>query len=203
MFKSVSHINTLFDEACVQFQSKNYFNEMYKSFVTKRFSYENAPRALAPMYDEDLCGQRTDSETGWDEMINRGFTVIETNCIEELTAYIEHTEKVKSDLQSLLQKAEKVDTNLYSSGSEKNFSYALKEAKEVFENNNSSLEKLQKSYSNLSQAMKNLTFGTHEDEQRGNLNITPLKLFFAVFFGLIILTAEVYVYKKQKEKFKK
>ena len=37
IFTSVSHIETLKDEPLVQYQSKNYFNEMFKSFVTKRF----------------------------------------------------------------------------------------------------------------------------------------------------------------------
>ena len=94
IFTSVSHIETLKDEVLVQYQSKNYFNEMFKGFVTKRFSAEGYPRAIAPMYNADLCGQRTDSDTGWNEMINRGFSVIETNCIEELENYISRTEEV-------------------------------------------------------------------------------------------------------------
>ena len=200
IFTSVSHIEILKDEILVQYQSKNYFNEMFKSFVTKRFSSEGYPRAIAPMYNRDLCGQRTDSDTGWNEMINRGFSVIETNCIEELENYISRTEKVRSDLEVLCEKADKVDKNLYSTGSEKNFSKALDEAKNVLsKERNPSLEALQSVYSLLSETMKNLTFGTHEDDQRGNLNITAGKTAAAVIFGLIILSGEIYVYRKQKK----
>lgn len=203
IFASVSHIETLRDEILVQYQSKNYFNEMYKSFVTKRFSEGENPRAIAPMYHADLCGQRSDSDTGWNEMINRGFSVIETNCIEELEVYIRRTEAVRENLIVLCKKAEKVDKSLYSTGSEKNFSKALDEAKEVLLNGNASLETLQNSYSLLSETMKNLTFGTHEDDQRGNLNITVGKVLAAIFFGGLILLGEVYVYKKQKRKIEK
>lgn len=202
IFFALSHISNLKDESVVQYQSKNYFNEMYKSLVTRNFSNENNPRALSPMYHADLCGQRTDCDTGWNEMINRGFSVIETNCIEELVYYIERTEKVRDALQKLCEKGEKVDISLYSSASEKNFSKAFVEAKEILKNPNTSLEKLQGSYSLLSQTMKNLTFGTHEDDQRGNLNVTPLKVFFVIVFGSLILLGEIYVYKKQKRKLK-
>lgn len=200
IFTSVSHIETLKDEVLVQYQSKNYFNEMFKGFVTKRFSAEGYPRAIAPMYNADLCGQRTDSDTGWNEMINRGFSVIETNCIEELENYISRTEEVKTKLGALLKKAENVNILLYSTGSEKNFSKAFAGAKEIYADNNASLESLQQGYSLLSETMKNLTFGTHEDDQKGSLNITAGKVIAAVVFGSLILAGEIYVYKKQKRK---
>lgn len=203
IFTSVSHVETLRNEHLVQYQSKNYFNEMYKGFVTKRFLKDGYPRAVVPMYNADLCGQRTDSDTGWNEMINRGFSVIETNCIEELENYISRTRKVREELSELLTKAQNVDIHLYSTGSEKNFSKALAEAWEVYSDNNASLETLQSSYSLLSETMKNLTFGTHEDEQRGNLNITAGKVAATVFFGSLILAGEIYVYKKQKRKISK
>lgn len=200
IFTSVSHIETLKDEILVQYQSKNYFNEMFKSFVTKRFSKEGYPRAISPMYNTDLCGQRTDSDTGWNEMINRGFSVIETNCIEELENYISRIDEVKENLASLLEKAENVNILLYSSGSEKNFSKAFSDARAVYADNNASLENLQSSYSLLAEAMKNLTFGTHEDDQRGNLNVTAGKVIATLVFGSLILAGEIYVYKKQKRK---
>lgn len=192
-----SHLTTLSEsgQPAVQYQSKNYFNEMYQNFTSKRYSSAENARAVAPMYDKDLCGQREDNETGWDEMINRGFSVIETNCIEGLENYISESEKCLNDLEALIEKGERVDKSLYSTVSANNFSDALKNAKQASENKNTSLGVLRESYSKLAETMKNLTFGGFEDTQRGNLNVTAGKVAAVIIFGSLLLAGEIYVCK--------
>lgn len=187
-------------QAAVQFQSKNYFNVCYGSFTADKFSSGNNPRAVAPMFNKDLCGQREDNVSGWNELISKGFSVVETNCIEELEAYISQCESGLLKLSQLIETAKTVNTGLYSSGSEEAFTDALKKAEKVFENKNSSLGEIQQANSLLIETMKNLTFGEHKDDQRGTLNITAGKIAAVVVFGGLILAGEIYVYKKQKSK---
>ena len=69
VFNAISHLKLLSEEGegLTQYQSKNYFNVMYQSFTSKRFSLYGNARAAAPAYDPDLCGQREDSIIGWDD----------------------------------------------------------------------------------------------------------------------------------------
>lgn len=201
VMNAISHLNKLSSasQSIVQYESKNYFNEMYKNFTAKRFSAEGKARALAPMYDKDLCGQREDNVSGWDEMIKRGFSVIETNNIEGLVKYIDECEEEKAVLEALEEKAGKVDISLYSSGSARNFTDAVTLCENVLSDGNASLGEIQDAKSQLVQSMKMLTFGEVEDTQRGNLNVTPVKVICTVVFGGLILAGEIYVVKKQKK----
>ena len=201
VMNAISHLNKLSSasQSIVQYESKNYFNEMYKNFTAKRFSAKGKARALAPMYDKDLCGQRDDNVSGWDEMIKRGFSVIETNNIEGLVKYIDECEEEKAALEALEEKAGKVDISLYSSGSARNFTDAVTLCENVLSDGNASLGEIQVAKSQLVQSMKMLTFGEVEDTQRGNLNVTPVKVICTVVFGGLILAGEIYVVKKQKK----
>lgn len=75
IFNAYSHLNRLSaaSQPVVQFESKNYFNVCFDGPFTKKYSSENNARALAAMYDPDLCGQREDSAVYWDEMIKGAF----------------------------------------------------------------------------------------------------------------------------------
>lgn len=184
----------------VQYQSKNYFCVMYDNFTAKKYSADQNARALAPMYEKDLCGQRNDNAVGWDEMVERGFSVIETNCIEELESYIKDTNETHQKLFDLTERAKSISLDRYSSGSCDNFKYALNKAEEILENKNASLGQLQQCFSALLQSINNLTFGEHNDTQRGNLNVTAGKVIATVVFGSLLLAGEIYVYKMRKSK---
>lgn len=201
VFNETSHFNTVskLGMPFVQYQSKNYFNVMYGEFVYKRFFYENAPKVIAPMYDADLCGQRGDSEGYWSELIDKGFSVIETNNISSLVSYIDSTEKEKEELSSLIAKAEKIDLSPYSGVCKENLNAALTRAKETV-STISSEDRVQQSRSALILAMNELNIKEGEDSQKGALNITAGKIIAAVAVGLFILAGEVYVHKMQKEK---
>lgn len=202
VWKVQGHLSTLSkaSQPIVQFQSKNYFNVMYDNFTAKKYSSGDNARALAPMYDKDLCGQRNDNAVGWDEMVERGFSVIETNCIEELKNYIDETNKAYQKLSHLKERAESISLDKYSSGSSDNFKYALSKSEQTLENKNASLGQLQQCFSALLQSINNLTFGEHNDTQRGNLNVTAGKVVATVFFGSLLLAGEIYVHKMRKSR---
>ena len=201
IFNAISHLEKLSEagEKLVQYQSKNYFNVMYGSLTANRFSKGDNAGAIAPMYEKDLCGQRNDNIVGWDEMLDRGFSVIETNLIEELLDYQAQNEKSFESLSGLIEDAEKIDLQPYSSVSVKNFKKALESAKLICENKNSSLGAKQEAYSDLFGAMDRFGLKSENDVQKGSLNVTPGKIAAVVIFGALILAAQVYVYKMKKK----
>lgn len=200
VFNAVSHFNRLSGsgQPLVQYQSKNYFNVSFNSSVTRLFSGKKGTRAMAPMYSPDLCGQREDNCVGWDEMIERGFSAIETNCIESLVNYIENREKARDSLASLAERAKKTDTALFSSVSAKNLRAALTKAQAVMNDKRSSLGEAQKAFSLLNESMKKLTFQASSDVQKGSLNVTAGKIIAAVVVGAALLAGEIYVHKMHK-----
>ena len=202
VFNAISHLNLLSreGEGLTQYQSKNFFNVMYQSIVSSRYSLYGNARAAAPAYDPDLCGQREDSIVGWDDLISRGFSVIETNCIEELTAYIKQCESCSVQLEKLNEKAGAVDRSAFSSVSAKNLETAIANAESCVLNRNTSLSSLQNSLSSLDKALNSLSYKTEDDTQKGSLNVTSGKIAATVIFGLLILAAQIYVHKMQKKK---
>lgn len=204
IFNAVSHFGILSESEMpfIQFQSKNYFNIMYGNFFCKRFYGENAPRAIAATYDPDFSGQRSDSEEGWNELLELGYSVIETNNIVSLVSYIDRAEKMKSALASLTEKAEKIDISGTSQVLSENFTDALELCKDVL-SGVGSLDESESAYSALLLSMNELNISEADDTQKGQLNITFGKIIAALLVGAVIVAAQIYVHKMQEEKRRK
>lgn len=204
IWNAISHIENL-SEVCsiVQYQSKNYFNVMYGSWVGDRFSAEGKARALAPTYDYELCGQREDNASGWNELVSKGFSVIETNNIASLVEYAERDDELNESLRKLTEKAEKTDLSAYSDVSADNLQKALKRANEELQSNVSSVGELESANSQLLLAMNRLNLSDGVESQKGALNITAGKIIATVLVGAAILAGQIYVHKMQKDKGRK
>ncbi len=202
VFTALNHLKTLSGNGVdfVQYQSKNYFNEMFGSLVSKELFSENSTKAVAAAYNPDLCGQRSDSEDGWNDLIKRGFSVIETNNISAFKAYTKANEQSRLELSELYAKAETIDAEQYNTVSKENLLSAIKTAEMLSERNFASSDELQSACSKLILSMENLAFKTGEDTQKGALNITAGKVIAAVLVGFAILAAQIYTYKMQKGK---
>lgn len=201
IFSAISNFNKMSqgNAPFIQYQSKNYFNVVYGEFFCKRFAGEGAPKAIAPMYDLDLSGQRTDSSEGWNEVIEAGYSVIETNNLVSLVSYIDRHEKSGRALAVLAEKACYIPTEAYSQVQRENLTDALDYAVESLDNI-SSLDEYESAHSALILAMNELSISQEDDTQKGQLNITAGKIIAAVLVGSLILAAQIFVYKMQKEK---
>lgn len=202
VFTARSHIKKLSHAGMklVQYQSKNYFNEMFGSAVSKAIKAENSAKAVAATYDPDLCGQRSDSEDGWNDLIKKGFSVIETNNLSAFTAYIQSNENIRFELQQTCIKAKDIETDKYNTVSRENLEDAIASAEDLLNSSVSSSDELQSSLSVLRLATENLSLKTDEDTQKGALNITAGKIIAAILVGTAILAAQIYTYKMQKDK---
>ena len=204
VWNAISHIEKLSDcSSIVQYQSKNYFNVMYGNFVAKRYSADGRARALAPTYDKDLCGQRDDNASGWNELIEKGFSVIETNNIKSLVEYAGRAEELQEGLENLMKRAEETDFTQYSDVSSDNLKKALKRAEEELSKPVSSVGQLEKVSSELLLSMNRLNLSDGHESQKGALNITAGKIIATVLVGAAILASQIFVHKMQKEKRRK
>lgn len=184
----------------VQLQSKNHFNVMYGSLCYSYYASRQGTRAIAPMYNPDLCGQRSDSEDGWNDLINKNFSIIETNNLDAFISYRDNALKLKENLSALLKKAQAIDPELYSLVSRENLKDSIETAKRLVVGGMASCDELQSAHSALLLSINSLTLSEGEDNQKGALNVTPGKIVAAVLVGTAILAAQIYVHKMQKEK---
>ena len=200
VFTVRSFVKKLYNLPAVQLQSKNYFNVMYGALCYSLYDSRIGTRAVAPMYDPDMCGQRSDSEDGWNDLIKKNFSIIETNNIESLVAYKEQSRQLKESLGAVLKRAEDINPEIYSLVSRENLADAIENAQTILNGGLASNDELQSASSTLQRAINNLTLSHGEDNQKGALNVTAGKVIAAVIMGIIILSAQIYTYKMQKHK---
>lgn len=203
IFNTISSINLMTEAEmpAVQYQSKNYFNVSYGDFFTSRYLFTLKARAVAATYSPDLCGQRGDSADGWNELIKKGYSVIETDNIESFVAYRNEAERLEKSMAELLEKAFYVDPAKYSEVSLKNLETAKLNCS--IDTNRmvvSSLDELQNDYSQLLFALEDMKISSGEVDTRGALNITAGKVIAAVSVGCALLAGQIYVYKMRRKK---
>ena len=200
IFTVKSFVKNMNAMPAVQLQSKNYFNVMYGSWCYGDYDSRQGTAVIAPMYDPDLCGQRSDSEDGWNDLIKKNFSIIETNNLDSFITYKENARVLKDKLTHLLKKAESIDPEGYSLVSKENLADSIENARVLLNDGAVSCDELQSATSAIQRAINNLTSSEGEDTQKGALNITPGKIIAAVLVGSLILAAQIYVQKMQKEK---
>lgn len=184
----------------VEYRTKNYFNVCYGTIVGDSFSADGNARAVAAAYDPEFCGKRTDDTNGWNELIKNGFTVIETNNIAGLAAYVNSSAAQREALASLVMKAEDTDFSVYSDISRKNIDDALSNADAVLDGRAKSLAEYEEAYSVLMHSLKNKMVAEGKQETKGALNITAGKVIVVVLIGAAFIAAQIFIEKLKKEK---
>lgn len=166
---------------------------LYESF-TKKFS-ENSVMAMFSMIDE-YSAERPDSVDGWDNVISKGYSIIETNYPDMLADYIADTESLRSDLKDLTDGYEAYLKGNYSSSSLDEFTDAYDDAVICVEQVASRSE-ISDAFYRLSTAYSNLE-PADENEAIHKLTITPGRVIAVLLCGGGILASQIYLYKKRK-----
>lgn len=143
----------------IEMGSTNGNGVLYDNFLMKRFV--GSKRAMASMVN-GRCGKRADNETGWDDLISRGYSVIETDFPAELTEYIRKTETAATDLEKNIDIYANTDLSPYTSETEKAFSSALSAAKKTLDGK-SSFSELTDARSALQSAHDSLKVGAKKN----------------------------------------
>ena len=200
IFSTISQINSLTEARmpAVQYESKNFFNVCFGEFFTNRYLTNKNTRAVTATYSPDLCGQRGDSADAWNELISKGYSVIETNNIESFVAYRSEAERLEEEISLLLDRSSEAENEKYSLVSLDNLKKAEIECRRLLSASVFSLSEAQKAYSQLNEALKEMKISAGEVDTRGALNITAGKIIAAVLVGAALLSGQIYVYKMRR-----
>ena len=181
----------------VQYQNKNYYCVSFQKFTTSRFSVGGNGRALVNMTRPELCGLREDCVSGWDDMISRGFSVVETGNIEGFCGYLSAREQSFAPLREAAEQAEKLALENLSSQSEKTLAAAVAAGEDALKPN-AALCARQSALSALQNALQSAVPAGENETRKGALQITTSKVLTVLFFAVIVFAVQVYMHQMQE-----
>lgn len=178
----------------IEMGSTNGNGVLYGNFLLKRFVGNK--RAMVSMVN-GRCGKRADNETGWDDLISRGYSAIETDFPAELTEYIRKTNSAAIDLEKFIDLYNGIDLTPYNTESEKAFSSALSEAKPLL-GTPCSFSEIADARSALQSAHDSLTVGEKKNVTL-KFKFTPGRIITVVLCGAAFTVGTLYLISKKKE----
>lgn len=177
----------------IEMGSTNGNGVLYDNFLMKRFV--GSKRAMVSMVN-GRCGKRADNETGWDDLISRGYSVIETDFPGELTEYIRKTETAATDLEKNIDIYANTDLSPYTSETEKAFSSALSAAKKTL-GGKSSFSELTDARSALQSAHDSLKVGVKKNVAL-KFRFTPVRIIAVVLCAAAFTGGTLFLRSKRE-----
>ena len=177
----------------IEMGSTNGNGVLYDNFLMKRFV--GSKRAMVSMVN-GRCGKRADNEAGWDDLISRGYSVIETDFPAELTEYIRKTETAATDLEKNIDIYANTDLSPYTSETEKAFSSALSAAKKTLDGR-SSFSELTDARSALQSAHDSLKVGAKKNVAL-KFRFTPVRIIAVVLCAAAFTGGTLFLRSKRE-----
>ncbi len=177
-----------------EFTSKNPYGVIFEDAFTKNFS---TVKTLARVYNPQFCGGRPDSVTGWEDIISRGYTIIETGNAAEFSAYVSLVETNMASLKILYDRYSNMNIVNFSPESTEEFNKRLEEARLILTSEHaSSVTDITKCIENLKLAAENLKISEGDTSL---IKVTPMKIFWIIFAIALFSAAQFYIFRKTKK----
>jgi len=204
LFSARSNIKSFAKMGCsaVCLGTKNSYGVIFHKTVMSAFSTNSHnSRAMIKTYELDECGQRSDTKETWSDVIDRGYSIIETDRIQELVSYINELYSAREKLTSLVAKAQNVDYTYLSKQSAKDVSKATEDCSNAL-GTLSSLETLNNASYSLTYALNHKThiYSLENTSKQGVLQVTGGKLFAVISISAVLLFIQIFVYFMRADK---
>ena len=178
-----------------EFATKNLYGVIYNQFFTNRFA---DTKVFAPVYNPLLAGERPDSVKGWEDLLSRGYNIIETGNAREFSSYITLTEETSRSLEAIYNEYEKSDLSAFTDASKKTFTKHMKTAEEII------LGRKTASCSEISECIENIRLSADNFELKAGNNesafsVTPMKIFWIAFAIALFASSQIYLFRKTKK----
>lgn len=205
IFNMTSFINGLEEISAVAAELKtgNRYGINFYPGVIAEFSQKM--RIMADPTTPEISGYREDSETWWNDLISRGYSVIVTDHPELFCDYKERTEEARSRLQALYDKYVTNHTlpdfkDEVLSDLKKAYTDSVSYAEKLLSDNSSALNEFNDCYAKLFKAANdvNKNFSSLEDGSAGT-TITLPRILLCVAAAVIVIVVQIYFFKRRKE----
>lgn len=181
----------------IQLGTKNHHGVIFYHSVVNKIK-KNGLTAVFSM-TEPYNGGREDNVTGWDDVISRGYTFIETDHPDSLLNYASAAESAKQDLTSLIAKAEKYKDGNYPKDLKYEFSKAYQHAVSI---NKRAISQSQagEASTRLSKAIEALEHAGSSSTAKSVFHFTPGRIITVVLCLAAVAAAQIYLFKRRHPK---
>jgi glycerophosphoryl diester phosphodiesterase len=159
-------------------------------------------RAVIDMTDPKLCGKRADTQLYWDDVTSRGFSVIITDNIEQLSEYAQRTENARQRLSELSDEVANTDLTLCSTYSATKLKNSLADSREVLVNSVCA-NTLENQYYELSNALNSLNDRSVNDKNQKTVTKGRIVAAVLVVIGFVIAELLFERYRNKSIKLRK
>ncbi|MDD6807192.1 MAG: glycerophosphodiester phosphodiesterase family protein [Oscillospiraceae bacterium] len=144
--------------------------------------FETSGRAFVSTTTPSRCGGRDDIPADWAELIEKGYSIIETDYPRDLVNYIRQIESCRTELTSLIMQAQGLNTSKYTKETAKDLASTLKDAESISATGCVSLTQIEIAKYNIQESLDSLNVKT------GNEKTTlPVWAIILIVVGVIIL----------------
>lgn len=184
----------------VQMQTNNQDGVILHNSVTSHFD-KNGVTGMFSFVDSTRSAKRTDSARSWDDLVARGYAVIETAYPEEFAEYLAANTAERSRLEASINAAIATSTEGCSPNRVSDYNSALKAAQILISDGTSATYAMADARTVLDEAVANITIQDGSQIQ-GDLKFTPARIAWAIFGVALILSWQIFFrsrWAKKKE----
>ncbi len=184
--------------AIVQMQTNNQDGVILHNTVTSFFDKKGV-EGMFSFADSTKSAKRTDSARSWDDLIARGYTVIETAYPADFAAYRALNNSERQKLESSVKAALATPTEGCSPNRVADYTSALETAQALLSDGSSANYAMADARAVLDEAVKNITIQDGSQLQ-GDLRFTPGRIAWAAFGVALVLSWQIFFRKRWAKK---
>lgn len=174
----------------VELGGEKSLSTIFKDSTLSKFG--SSGRAFISTTKESLCGGREDRQAAWSDLIERGYSIIETDYPRELANYLKEIETYRTELTALISDAQSIEKNHYTKDSVEVLESALKEAIDVSSKGCIALDEIDTARYHIQESLDGLVLKTGDEK-----NTLPAWAVILIILGAIILLVAGYVFGKK------
>lgn len=182
------------DGAIVQLQTNNQDGVILHSSVTSSFAKHGAIGMFSTV-DSTRSAKRTDSARSWDDLVSRGYTVIETAYPADFAEYLKDNTAERQKLEASVSTALATSTEGCPPNRVSTYESALEDASALLSDGSSATYAMADARAVLDEAVKNITV-PDGSQVKGDLEFTPGRIAWALFGVALVLSWQIFFRKR-------
>lgn len=182
------------DSAIIQLQTNNQDGVILHSSVTSGFAKHGALGMFSTV-DSTRSAKRTDTARSWDDLISRGYTIIETAYPADFAEYLSANTAEREKLEASVNTALATSTDGCPPNRVNTYESALEEASALLSDGSSATYAMADARAVLDEAVKNIKIPDGSKIQ-GDLKFTPGRIAWALFGVALILSWQIFFRKR-------
>ena len=180
--------------AIVQMQTNNQDGVILHSTVTSSFAKHGA-YGMFSFADSTRSAKRTDTARSWDDLISRGYTIIETAYPDDFAQYLSSNTYERQKLEESINAALSTKTEGCSPNRVSDYKSALEKAQALLNDGSSATYAMADARAVLDEAVANITI-QDGSQIKGDLKFTPARIAWALFGIALVLSWQIFFRKR-------